>query len=806
MPIPRPEGPLNQLLTQLAPSWDYIDLNLSAGSGIDVSSFATGGDGTVGSPWTGWDTALTFVEHTTYHYRKGHYAYATSPNFLKTGIAHIGDAGVFFHHTGTGDGFRLETDDLAVTWYHRMRIENITVLGHVTTLSGAASATIGTNTVTGTGTSFTTQVAVGDAISFDAGGPNAETRLVTLITDNTHLTVSGNWLTTKTAAGMKCGKTRHGVYMAGCRNVSLKNITVHDVANSALYAEWCVTNYAELFVTSYHDPIQSTEFQIRSQYGIKLDHNTTTFTFLEPVIEGTQEAGIYTLDGSYGNTFVNGTSEGNKGNGAVFASVGNTIINTDFEANEGLDVEVLQSRNRFINAVIEQSITITAGQGNRIEGGVVGDIVVDGDMTVLDGAEVLGAITGAALASLVQFPYVNTPDGNIRMDTQLGNVLAHVKDLSMGATVNTNARDANIFYGVSNANLTLANPTNPRNGQEITWRLVQGATHTIAFGSKFRPAATKDFPVMPTVSGDTLYLVAKYNSTDDKWDIVWANNEVFGIFVASDITAQDLNATGGYSVDDVQVLTNQQPAIADPTGGATVDSVNRATTVEILGALRNHGLIAVTPPFDLDFVDAWFPVRLLTFEADALANKARDFSGNRRHLLQGTLAKRPIFKANQINGFPALRFDGVDDEMRTGAFAYNQARCISMVIKRFNNAFKYLYSSLADFGLAMFQGDGTSDDKVSMFAGSGSGDPNGVIDSGAWYLVTAEYNGASSNLYENTILVDTGNPGTQNGNGLVVGNRYDGALPCQFDMAEKVIYDPSIRSDVETFLMDLYNL
>jgi len=838
-------GPVNLILTPLRTLCDEVETRLlNADEGVDVASFATGGDGTSGDPWTGMFGAITFQDYTTYRYRKGHYAYTTSPNFLKTDIAHRGEAGVFFHHTGTGDAFILDSEDPGVLWIHRARIENITVLGSVAQLSGTATGAVNTDQVVGTGTSFTTQIAIGQAIAFDSGSGNNETRLVTAIADNTHLTVDGNWTTNKSGT-VKVGKTRHGIFMSGVRNAILKNITVHDVANCVLYAEWCVTNYAGLLVSSYHDPTQSTEFQIRSQFGIKLDQNTTTFTFVEPVIEGTQAIGIHTLNGSYGNSFLNGTSEGNKGKGAVFASVGNTIINTDFEANEGLDVEVLQSRNTFINAVIEQSITITAGQGNRIQGGVIGSLVTDGDYTVLDGVEVLGTITGATLATLINLPYVNTLDGSLRPDVRIGNVLDWVKDLTAGATISTNARLGRLQYFLSNQNFTLANPTNGVNGQVITWRITQGASHTITYGNKFRITSAKEFPAMPTVAGEVLYITARYHSTDDKWDIVFANSEIFSIFVAQDVTAQDVNATGGYSVDDVQVLTNQQAAITsftDNVGGSNsktlaaipspadtpasadalrddlvanaLPSIRNAITSlavsneEVLAVLRTHGLIAQTPPFDLDFVDAWYPARLLTFDADALVNKARDFSGNGKHLLQGTLGKRPIFKTNQVNGFPALRFDGSDDEMRTAAFAYAQDRCVSIVMKRFNNAFKYIYSSLDAAGMALFQGDGASNDLVSMFAGTGSGDPSGVIDSGVWYLVTAEYNGSSSNIYENGTLAgdSPGNPGTNNGNGLVLGNRYDSSLPSQIDVAEIVIYDPSIRGDVETFLTGLYGL
>lgn len=44
-------------------------------------------------------------------------------------------------------------------------------------------------------------------------------------------------------------------------------------------------------------------------------------------------------------------------------------------------------------------------------------------------------------------------------------------------------------------------------------------------------------------------------------------------------------------IDGQTVLRGRQPAIQNPTGGAVVDSENRAAVTAILGALRTHGMI-----------------------------------------------------------------------------------------------------------------------------------------------------------------------------------------------------------------------
>jgi hypothetical protein len=187
--------------------------------------------------------------------------------------------------------------------------------------------------------------------------------------------------------------------------------------------------------------------------------------------------------------------------------------------------------------------------------------------------------------------------------------------------------------------------------------------------------------------------------------------------------------------------------------------------------------------------------------------KWRDRSGKGHHLAQSDPTKQPLFIESVVNGLPCVRFDGSNDYLVSGAWAYNQAKCISIVLRRYNNAFKYIYSSIDAAGMALFQADGASEDRVSMYAGTGSGDPNGAIDNSVWYLVTAEYNTTSSKIYENgTQVGSTGNPGSQNGNGLLLGSRYLVDLPAQVDVAAVIIYATAERSNVETYLLDEYGL
>lgn len=75
---------------------------------VRVNDFVTGGDGTSGNPWTGWDTAITWAPRTTYYFNDGHYAYATSPNFALDHLKLAASHATVIHHTGSGYAMKFD--------------------------------------------------------------------------------------------------------------------------------------------------------------------------------------------------------------------------------------------------------------------------------------------------------------------------------------------------------------------------------------------------------------------------------------------------------------------------------------------------------------------------------------------------------------------------------------------------------------------------------------------------------------------------------------------------------------------------
>jgi hypothetical protein len=113
---------------------------------------------------------------------------------------------------------------------------------------------------------------------------------------------------------------------------------------------------------------------------------------------------------------------------------------------------------------------------------------------------------------------ITFPDGTVQ--TTAG---SKVVDLTYAATLNTDASAGDIFDVTLTGNATLANPTNPVNGQTLRWRITQDATgnRAVTLGSKFNipSSATSPLP-FSTAAGKMDVLAATYHAGRDKWDII----------------------------------------------------------------------------------------------------------------------------------------------------------------------------------------------------------------------------------------------------------------------------------------------
>ncbi|HWQ36946.1 MAG TPA: right-handed parallel beta-helix repeat-containing protein [Blastocatellia bacterium] len=105
------------------------------GEFVNVKRFVTGGSGTSDSPWTGWETQVTWQADTTYYFPAGTYGVATAPNWALNGIRIIFENGAVLKHTGSGPAVKVD-GGAATTYVQNVTLENLTIQGNAATTYG----------------------------------------------------------------------------------------------------------------------------------------------------------------------------------------------------------------------------------------------------------------------------------------------------------------------------------------------------------------------------------------------------------------------------------------------------------------------------------------------------------------------------------------------------------------------------------------------------------------------------------------------------------------------------------------------
>lgn len=94
--------------------------------------------------------------------------------------------------------------------------------------------------------------------------------------------------------------------------------------------------------------------------------------------------------------------------------------------------------------------------------------------------------------------------------------------LTDAPTIATNAALGNLFLVTLSGNRTLGTPTNPTNGQRITWEVIQDATgsRALTLSSAFGLGTTISSTTLTTTPNKRDFLTAVYNATSAKWYVI----------------------------------------------------------------------------------------------------------------------------------------------------------------------------------------------------------------------------------------------------------------------------------------------
>ncbi len=179
-------------------------------------------------------------------------------------------------------------------------------------------------------------------------------------------------------------------------------------------------------------------------------------------------------------------------------------------------------------------------------------------------------------------------------------------------------------------------------------------------------------------------------------------------------------------------------------------------------------LLTSTPPYPTILRDgktaAWYDFTDLSYiskDSYNFVSQVRDKSVNFRNSNQLTVNFQPVWSVNGVT------FDGINDFLKTDPFLLNQPEVIYAVIKE--NSWTDLDTIIdGNGGNTMRLYQRTAPGTLRILTGTSNVDNNMSI-VGSFQIVTAMFNSTSSFLQINNRTKVTGNAGTANAGGLIIG-------------------------------------
>jgi len=185
-------------------------------------------------------------------------------------------------------------------------------------------------------------------------------------------------------------------------------------------------------------------------------------------------------------------------------------------------------------------------------------------------------------------------------------------------------------------------------------------------------------------------------------------------------------------------------------------------------------------------------------------SKWSDLSGNGNDCIQGTTVSQPLLVANQLNGYPVLRFDGINDFMTfASGFMYNWTDVtLLFVIKPTmgSNSGIFAPSTTNSTGLEVLALTGVHELRINGAIKYASG----LFTNNSFSISDIEYNATSTFAYKNgTALSPLSGGNALNLNGIYTLGRYSSSYYSAFDVAEIISYNKFLTY-IELFQVNNY--
>lgn len=207
-------------------------------------------------------------------------------------------------------------------------------------------------------------------------------------------------------------------------------------------------------------------------------------------------------------------------------------------------------------------------------------------------------------------------------------------------------------------------------------------------------------------------------------------------------------------------------------------------------------------PIDLADIKIWVKPDGLLYNGSNLIHQWTDASGNGNHLLQATETNKPLRVAGLLAGHQGARFDGVDNKLKAVGFSWTQPETIYCIFNQVTwvNG-DGIFDGNANSGGKIQQTDGSP--KLQISAGVNLGTVN-TFTIGNFKIATVIFNGVNSLFQEGNNTAITGDAGSNDMDGIVLGATGGETLFGNVEIMEFIGYSGMHTSDERTQIKDYF--
>jgi hypothetical protein len=328
--------------------------------------------------------------------------------------------------------------------------------------------------------------------------------------------------------------TTNAMYLNGVRFCQFANIRIRGCSGAGLYSKRCVTNTFINYTCSYIELLPGT-FTVTPTNGIVLTEGTTTWSFINPVIEGVSGDGVWikTTTGQpcTFNVFDCGTCEVNGGFG-VRIDLGhsfNTFIGMDFESNGGVRSSAWgagTNNGDIYDVGINNWISCLSFGFTETYSNSTFNTCSFSDVKDFLSATFIGCLRSGTAVYAFSSRRINCRDASRIVDPDVQFASGLNWNQFSPSSGGTHTPDSQTYPGqriiLPAGNITVASPTGGTvMFQKLLLQVVQdsGGSRTITWGSGF--TGTIPQPTA-TASTATMYEFA-YNIFTSKWDLLYSH-------------------------------------------------------------------------------------------------------------------------------------------------------------------------------------------------------------------------------------------------------------------------------------------